>query len=154
MKKDFLELILMKNLKMELEQVIACNQYTQKFGVVLSMEEGKELMECRKEALKTQERLELGEGILAKLIYEFCDSPYLYQDNYAESLGELQRIFYLYKNESLDELSDDELIHFMKQKFDGECEGSLGYLEDTVLDEFCRSIREMEHGFIGGKTDV
>ena len=32
------------------------------------------------------------------------------QENYADTLMRLQDIFYLYKNESLDELTDDELL--------------------------------------------
>ncbi len=50
----------------------------------------------------------------------------------------LQDIFYLYKNESLDELTDDELLEYMKEKFDGICAGDLDYLEGTELDTFAR----------------
>ena len=47
------------------------------------------------------------------------------QENYADTLMRLQDIFYLYKNESLDELTDDELLEYMKEKFDGICAGDL-----------------------------
>ncbi len=50
-------------------------------------------------------------------------------------------MFYLYKNESLDEITDDELIEFMKDQFDGPCQGSLDHLEDTGLEAFARRIR-------------
>ncbi len=56
------------------------------------------------------------------------------QENYADTLMRLQDIFYLYKNESLDELTDDELLEYMKEKFDGICAGDLDYLEGTELD--------------------
>lgn len=62
---------------------------------------------------------------MKKLLFEFCDSPYLEQEQLAETLAALQEIFYLYKNESLEELTDEELLSYMKEKFDGECRGDL-----------------------------
>lgn len=148
MEEDFL-LQLMNQNKLQMQKVIACNQYTQKFGLQLSEQEALVLVEERKRSLKEEERIEFGEGILPKLIFAFCDSPYIYHDNYVESIATLQDIFYLYKNESLDELSDDELISYMKEAFEGECEGSLEHLEDTALEAFAREIREKTHGFLG-----
>lgn len=133
----------------QIQEVIKTNDYTDKFGLSLSKEEANQLIISRGEALKEQRRIEFGEGILPKLIFEFCDSPFIYQDNYVETLQRLQEIFYLYKNESLDEVSDDELIHFMKQEYEGKCEGSLDNLEDTSLEEFARQVRAGTRKFIG-----
>ena len=132
-----------------LEQIQSCNDYTKKFGIVISQEEALTLLDERKYTLKEQERVEFGEGILPKLLYTFCDSPYLYQDNYVEYITRLQEIFYLYKNESMDDVSDDELLPIMKEHFDGECQGSLDYLEETCLETFARSIRKGTMRFIG-----
>lgn len=137
----------------QLEKVTNCNQYSEKFGVRLTEKDALMLLDARKNSLKEQERIEFGEGILPKLIFAFCDSPYIYQDNYVDTLESLQDIFYLYKNESLDELSDDELIAYMKKHFDNDCQGSLEYLEDTCLEKFARSIREGTRGFIGKYED-
>jgi hypothetical protein len=41
------------------------------------------------------------------------------QDNYVDTLLALQDAFYYFKNESLEQLSDDELIAFMKRHFEG-----------------------------------
>ena len=71
------------------------------------------------------------------------------QENYADTLMRLQDIFYLYKNESLDELTDDELLEYMKEKFDGICAGDLDYLEGTVLDTFVREVRTGTKKYIG-----
>ncbi|SES85719.1 DUF6323 family protein [[Clostridium] polysaccharolyticum] len=127
----------------------ACNDYTRKFGIEITQEEASLLLEERKRTLKEQERIEFGEGILTKLIYTFCDSPYIYQDNYVEYITKLQEIFYLYKNESLDDVSDDELLDIMKEYFDGDCQGSLDYLEETCLEAFARSVRMRTTRFIG-----
>lgn len=83
------------------------------------------------------------------MIYAFCDSDYIDQENYAETLARLQEIFYLYKNESMDDLTDDELIDFMREAFDKECRGSLEYLEETCLEQFAREIRSNTRKFIG-----
>lgn len=136
-----------------LSTVLKTNQYTKKFGLQLSEEEALMITEARKSSLLEQERIEFGEGIIHKLIFAFCDSPYIYQDNYVETIITLQEIFYLYKNESLDELTDDELISYMKKELEGECEGSLEHLEDTSLEAFARQIREGSHSFIGKYED-
>lgn len=127
--------------KYQLQNLINSNQYTEKFGVRLTETEALRLLESRKKNLKEQERIEFGEAILPKIIFAFCDSHYVYQDNYVETITALQEIFYYYKNESLEELSDDELLSFMKEHFDGKCQGSLEYLETTCLEEFCRDIK-------------
>ncbi len=149
----FLSLINGKE-KNQLQKIEANNEYTKKFGVILSKQEALRLLESRKNSLRQAERIEFGEGILPKLIFTFCDSPYIYQDNYVDTLETLQEIFYLYKNESLDELSDDELLTYMKEKFDGVCQGDLEYLEGTCLDAFCRELRSQGQGYIGtGQED-
>ena len=131
------------------------NGYTQRFGLCLTDDDIQELMVQHRECLSEQQRVEFGQGILDKIIFAFCDSDFIDQENYAETLARLQSIFYLYKNESLDELSDDELITVMRNAFDGICHGSLEYLEDTYLEQFAREIRENTRRFMGRckKTD-
>jgi hypothetical protein len=99
------------------------------------------LVENRKETLEKNGRVEFGGGVLQKIILEFMDSPYLIQDNYSETLLQLQECFYYFKNESLEELSDDELIRLMKRYYDDVCQGSVDYLQSTMLENHCRDIR-------------
>ena len=143
---DRLEVMSQKN---QIQKVMQTNQYTERFGLVLSEEEANFLVQERSSSLRQEQRVEFGEGILPKLIFQFCDSPYLSQDNYVESILRLQEIFYLYKNESLDDLSDDELLDYMKEKFDGVCQGDFEYLEGTVLEEFARNVRAESRKYMG-----
>ncbi|MDD6798057.1 MAG: DUF6323 family protein [Clostridia bacterium] len=129
------------------------NEYVRQFGLCLTDCDIKELMKSRRECLSEQQRVEFGQGIIDKIIFAFCDSDFIYQGNYAETIIRLQNIFYLYKNESLDELTDDELIDVMKNAFNGECNGSLEYLEETYLEQFARNIRTGTHKFIGRYSD-
>lgn len=122
-------------------EVGKCNDYTAKYGLSLSDAEIHELVSQRKEALNSSGRIEFGGGVIQKIIMEFMDSPYLLQDDYLETLEQLQEIFYYFKNESMDELSDDELLHLMKKYFDDVCQGSLEYLNSTMLENYCRDIR-------------
>ena len=74
----------------QVAQILDTNQWTGKYGLVLSKEDAKELMEKRRQTLRETKRVEFGKGILPKIIYEFCDSAYIHQSDYAETLAKLQ----------------------------------------------------------------
>lgn len=133
----------------QMQEVMQTNRYTKKFGLELDREDAELLVQERKNSLRERQRVEFGEGILKKLVFHFCDSPFITQENYADTLMRLQDIFYLYKNESLDELTDDELLEYMKEKFDGICAGDIDYLEGTVLDTSAREVRTGTKKYIG-----
>lgn len=132
MEKNYLDII-NKRKEMEIANIKKCNEYTSKYGLVLSDNQISNLLERRKETLKETGRIEFREGIVDKLIKEFCDSPYINKENYAETLYELIEIFYEYKNETMELIADDELIEFMKKSFDEICQGDLEYLSGTVM---------------------
>ena len=128
-------------------QLLLANQYTEKYGLVLTQEDTELILEGRKNALQEQRRVEFGESILPRIIFEFCDSAYVRQDNYTQTLLRLQEIFFLYKNEMEDEITDDELLHFMKEQFETICYGDLEYLEGTCLTGFAEAIRAGYQGY-------
>ena len=132
MKKNYLDIV-NKRKQIEITNIKKCNEYTSQYGLVLSDNQISNLLERRKETLKETGRVELREGIIDKLIKEFCDSPYMNQENFANNLYELIEIFYEYKNETMDLITDDELIKFMKNSFDGIAQGDLEYLYGTVM---------------------
>lgn len=133
----------------QVQDLLKGNEFLKQYALCLSREEAELLLGERRRCLSEQQRVEFGEGILKKLLFEFCDSPYLEQEQLAETLAALQEIFYLYKNESLEELTDEELLSYMKEKFDGECRGDLEYLSGTVLEEFARTVRKGTRKYIG-----
>lgn len=148
MQDNLFDLLVAENRKQELGRVLACNEKSGEFGLVLSGEDAEELMVCRQETLKDQRRVEFGEGILPKLIEAFCDSQYIQQDMYLETLAALQEVFYLFKNEAMDRLADDELIAFMRQQFEDVCFGSVEYLAETCLERYAQAIRAGYDGFL------
>lgn len=123
------------------EEIEKCNEFTSNFGLILSHAEVVELVETRKIALKSNGRIEFGGGAIDKIIREFCDSPYISAYNYADTIHQLTEIFYFYKNETLDLISDDDLIKFMKDSFDGKCQGSMDLLSERELAKMSRNLR-------------
>ena len=132
MDNSYLEIVNQRK-QIEIANIKKCNEYTNKYGLILSDNQISNLLEKRKETLKETGRIEFREGIIDKLIKEFCDSPYINQENYDETLYELIEVFYEYKNETMDFITNDELIEFMKKSFDGICQGDLEYLSGTVM---------------------
>ena len=130
--------LIQKQAAAEIEE---CNGFTAKFGLTLSRSDAVELVETRTLALKSSGRIEFGGGVIHKIIREFCDSPYISMHNYAETIHELVEMFYYYKNETLDLMSDDDLIKFMKDSFDGKCKGSLELLSGRELANMARNLR-------------
>jgi len=124
-----------------LREILGRNGQSARYGLALSQRQAAELIETRSAALKDNGRIEFGGGTIEKIIAAFCDSPYIMSADYAETLHELVEIFYYYKNETLDQIGDDELIRIMKKSFDGVCRGSLELLYGRELDRLARDLR-------------
>jgi len=135
------------NGRMWLEQVRETNGYAERYGLTLSEEDMELLLSEKSRILKNEGRIEFGRSILPQIIQIFCDSSYISQDNYVETLIRLQEIFYEYKNEMHDEITDEELLTFMKEQFEEVCFGDLQYLEGTCLDIFAQAVRAGYGGF-------
>lgn len=123
------------------QEIRDCNVFSGRYGLTLSEVQIRELVAARSQALRAAGRIEFGGGILPKLIYAFCDSPYVEQETYAETLEELQEAFYYFKTESIDRFTDDELIEFMVKVFNGRAQGSAEYLTGTSLEALARYAR-------------
>lgn len=127
--------------KQAVSEVMKHNDFTAKYGLALTEQQAIALVETRTIALKETGRIEFGGGIIDKIIFEFCDSPFLQKRDYEEVLHELIEIFYHYKNETLDLMGDTELIQYMKKSFDGICQGSLELLSGRELERLARNLR-------------
>lgn len=146
MSKDWMILLQEQN---QLTKVVRTNETTERFGLSLTVQDARLILEERKNTLSEQRRIEFGEGITEKIIHEFCDSDYIHQSIYVETIIRLQEIFYLYKNEMHDEITDDELLHLMKEQYENLCFGDLDYLESTCLANFAEAIRAGYDGYKG-----
>lgn len=147
MKEPLFELLLKEKHAQEFHAILSCNEKTQQFGLSLTEDDVKELIVCQNHSLRKYGRVELGKSILEKIIFTFSDSTYISQSNYKAALEALQDIFYEFKNEAQDALTDDELLEFMNEQYNGVCDGDLDYLEGTCLPAFAQSIREGYTGY-------
>lgn len=120
---------------------LECNAFTREFGLALTEEQAMELAAVRAKSLAACGRIEFGGGVVEKLIRAFCDSPYLTQDTYAETIQELTECFYFYKNDTLDLCGDDEMIAFMARAFNGVCKGSVELLRDREMERMAAGLR-------------
>lgn len=137
------ELMLSQNaLAAAIRETRSSNDISSRWGLALTDAQAANVAQRRIDALKATDRVEFGGGIIRKLVYAFCDSPYIFRENYEQTLIDLQDAFYYFKNESHDMLSDDELIEYMVKEFNGKAQGSLEYLTGTFLPELARRLRE------------
>ncbi|MEG0374948.1 MAG: DUF6323 family protein [Raoultibacter sp.] len=120
------------NRKTALHELAIVNTKTECYGLALTEEQVGALAERRVDALKTMGRVEFGRGVLHDIVLAFASSPYLTQDSYSETLGDLQDVFYRLKETSEEQIADDDLIDAMRRVFDDEANGSVEYLGEMT----------------------
>lgn len=118
-----------------------CNEHSAAYGLTLSPDAVASLQRGRFEALRSMGRVELGEGVLLKLVDVFRASPYLSQSCYEQTLSELQELFYYFKNECRDRVSDDELIDAMALIYNEVARGSTEYISGVDWETMCSVAR-------------
>lgn len=133
--------------------LIASNDKSVEYGLTLSECDARELIEVRSRSLRDTERIELGSGALICIIDRFCTSTYLNSQNYSETVGELLEIFYYYKTESRDRISDTDLIDAMYSFFEGPCHGSTELLAGRDLDTLLKYIKNDREGITLDRED-
>ena len=123
------------------EQIVELNEKSRQYGLLLSPTDAIQLVETRSRSLLENGRIEIGGETLIKIIDAFYDSSFIMQDDYSDTLNELLEIFYYIKNETLELISDDELIEHMKNYFENRCKGSLDLLKDRELEKLANNLR-------------
>ncbi len=83
------------------EEILAMNEVSAPYGLVLSAEEARELSDTRNRALTENERVEMGFGAVKGIIDRFCQSRYAKSsEEYANILNRVTDLFYFIKTES------------------------------------------------------
>lgn len=122
-------------------ELVCCNRFSEQYGLSLSEAQMEQLAVRHIEALRASGRVEFGTGVLEKLVHAFCDSPYLVQENYADTLTELQELFYHLKTDCMERVSDDELVEAMQLIYNEAVHGDLTGLMDADRDTIYRIVR-------------
>jgi hypothetical protein len=134
-------LILSEANKTAVTEILECNAITARYGITLTPQDAKALVQTRTKALKNAGRVEFAGGALSAIITAFADSPYLSDNAYMDTLHTLVETFYEYKTETLDTIDDDELIVLMRKHFDTTCQGSAEWLREDILAALSRRVR-------------
>ena len=123
-------------------ELAACNEAIGRHGLSLSMADAQAIVVARAEALAATDRVEFGGGVASELVLAFAGSPHVSQATFADTIIELQDLFYEFKNESLEQITDDDLIAKMRSLFDDPAEGNLAFLEEALFEGLARTVRE------------
>lgn len=110
-------------------------------GLMLNPAQALELAQTHRRALDLCGRIEIGTDTVQKIIAAFRRSHYLWQKDYADVLNEAVEAFYELKNESEDNISDDDLIVLLAGAFE-RYKGTLSpFLQSRELDHLLRALR-------------
>lgn len=147
-------MIINSSTEQQMNDIIKLNEETITYGLSLSKREVMQIIEVRNDLLRGYGRIELGTEVVNKLIKSFYNSSYIQQDMYMSTLMELQEIFYYMKNETEDNLSDDEIIEILREFFEDYCKGSIELLQGREIETFARNqrIKYQQSDFLKGEV--
>lgn len=137
-----ISLLLNERKEGQIEKIMKCNNVSNQYGLVLKKSEVLQIIETQEASLKELERVEFGGDIIEQIIYVFCDSQFISKYEYGESINRIVEIFYCYREELDERMSDEEIIDYMKRAFNGPCQGSYDSLEDGLLWSITNALEE------------
>ena len=129
-------------IEVAIRELESCNRTLSRHGLSLSRHDVQALVVGRAEALQVSDRVEFGGGVSKELVLAFAGSPYVSQATFVQTVLELQELFYEFKNESLEQIPDEDLIAKMRSLFDDPAQGDLEYLAEALFEGLARHVRE------------
>ena len=119
------------------EKLMRLNEESINYGLVLTEEDVQQITKNTKETLKKTGRIETSTDSLEKKISFLYSSPYTQKDDYVEVISDMEEIFYYFKNQVSDLLSDDEIIEILKKTYNeksGEIFQIQGFVEEYTTE--------------------
>ncbi len=135
-------------------ELLETNKKSAEYGLVLSEQDALMLVVQGKEAIALQDRVEFGKSITVKLVEKFMQSTYISPVDYAQTIAMLLEIFYEAKEESLDVLTDEEVIDILYDFFERESGGDIETLQTRDMYYLCRKIRSAATGVTGEEEEL
>lgn len=132
--------LFIKNDKLIVNDILKLNLVTERYGLILTKDDVQKIIKNKKEILNDMKRIEIRDVIIQKIILNFYDSSYIDKYNYVSIISEIIRVFYIYREEFENILTDDEIIKHMKDGFEGMCAGSVLLLETNYLSKLKENI--------------
>ncbi len=122
-------------------QILALRDRAISYGLVISPKDASAIAAVGVEQLHEQERVEFAQSAVVKIIEKFMESSYISQQDFVETISELIGIFYEVKEESLDILTDDDVISAMFDCFENISNGDIELLRTRDLERLIRRAR-------------
>jgi hypothetical protein len=122
----------MMSIESQINEILKTNEESQKYGLVLTAENAREVIEVRNRTLQNYGRVELDIDVTRSIIECLCASPFINKDIYITVVTELQDIFYYMKNETEDKISDNRLIDMIVDFYNNSCSGSAELLKQAA----------------------
>lgn len=107
-----------KSIVVAKNELLKINDESSSYGLILTPEDVEEIIKSRGYSLKIYGRIDLNMDVTKKLINKIYTSQYTDKDDYVEIINDLQDIFYYLKNETLDEISDNEIIDIIAEFYE------------------------------------
>ena len=126
--------IILKSLNSNLQitqenEILDLNEKSQIYGLTLNKEDVKEIINSRDNTLKNYGRIELDIGITKMIIENLYKSQYTDKDDYVYAINDLHEVFYYLKNETLDQISDVEIIEIIDDIYN-KCSGRIDIIQE------------------------
>lgn len=112
-------------------EILQMNSESEQYGLSLSQDDIEEIIKSRNHTLQSYGRIDLNINATKQLIENLYISQYTDKDDYVELINDLQDIFYYLKNETLDEISDIEILEIIDE-FYNECSGRIDNVQNKV----------------------
>ncbi|WP_286317023.1 DUF6323 family protein [Romboutsia ilealis] len=128
--------IILSSLNLSLEtvqknEILSLNNRSEEYGLYLTPQDVDNIIESRNHTLKSYGRIEIDINVTKQLIENLYTSQYTDKDEYVELINDIQEIFYYLKNETLDEVSDIEIIEIIDE-FYNNCSGRIDTIQNMV----------------------
>lgn len=94
-------------------------------GIHLTAEQALAIAQTEHECLAENRRVSFGDNTSLSLIREFADSPFLVEEENADTLIELTETFYTLREDFPASIGDTEIIQSLKNAFNGEASGEV-----------------------------
>ena len=121
------------------QELLELNEKSNMYGLTLNKEDIKEIINSRNNTLKNYGRIELDINVTKNIIENLYKSQYTDRDDYVEAINDLQEVFYYLKNETLDQISDIEIIEIIDE-FYNNSSGRIDIVQEKC-EEFAKSYR-------------
>lgn len=118
--------------EIQLREILEINNESEKYGLVLNMQDAKAIVAARAAALQNSERIEMSNDVVKKITQMLYASPFICQEDYVFNINNIQEMFYYMKNETEDKIGDDELIDIIFNFYNNSCQGSIELLKETL----------------------